>query len=363
MISNEIEIKWTRVRNFLSEKKFDGIIINRISNFAWFTGGGRNYVALNTEFGASSLLVTDKKIYLLSNNIESERMLREELANTGVEPIVLQWHKDDRLFEQVNKVINGKIAVDKPGEKFDYLDISELHFPLLDIEVDRFKNLGKKVTKIVSQICYEIKPGMTENEVAGQLSKEFWANDTIPVVLLIAADERIANFRHPVATDKKIEKCVMVVVCVYEKGLIVSMTRIVNFTKLSEEIKKKHHAVCTVDATFIVSTKPGKTVGEVFRAGIDAYHKTGFQDEWEKHHQGGPCGYKTRYYRATSNSSDVITKNQAFAWNPSITGTKSEDTIITGENLALIITEDEQWPKKNIEINGITVSRPDILVR
>ncbi|MCM8764030.1 MAG: M24 family metallopeptidase, partial [Candidatus Omnitrophica bacterium] len=288
---------------------------------------------------------------------------QEEICQMPVDEIICPWHQDQNLFEMARKIAGDNIGIDKPGEKFDFVDLDSLHFPLLDIEIERFKNLGHKVTKIVSNVCRQIKTGTTENQVAGMLSEHFWTQGTIPVVLLIAADERIASFRHPIATDKKIEKYAMIVVCVFQKGLIVSMTRIVSFGKLHQEIEKKHRAVCEVDATFILSTKPGTAIGEVFKTGVETYRKTGFPDEWEKHHQGGPCGYKTRYYRATENSIDIIKPGYAFAWNPSITGTKSEDTIISTENNPLIITENPEWPSIAIEIGGKCITRPDILVR
>ncbi len=363
MQPEEIKLKWTKLKGLLEQKNLSGVIINRVSNFSWFTGGGNNFVAINTDLGASSLLVTHKKIYLLSNNIESERIKKEEIPNLPVDDIVCLWYQDDGLLDMAKKIAGERIGIDKPGENLEFVDLNSLHLPLLSVEIERFKNLGQKVSKIVSKICYEIKPGMTENQVAGKLSENFWAEGTIPVVLLIAADERISSFRHPIATDKKIEKYVMIVVCVYEKGLIVSMTRLVSFSKISQEIQKKHKAVCDVDAAFILSTRPGHTVGEAFKAGIDAYKKTGYPEEWEKHHQGGPCGYRTRYYRATEKSSEIIKPGYAFAWNPSITGTKSEDTIIVNENNPMIITEHPEWPKINVEIGGTCISRPDILLR
>ncbi len=362
-MKKETEIKWSRVKGMLSEKKMKGVIINKTSNFAWFTGGASNYVALNTENGICSLLLTEKKIYLLTNNIEAGRIKQEEIPDIPVDDVICVWHRDNELFENIGRIVHGEIVIDRPGEKFKTVEIEKLHFPLMETEIERFKNLGQKTTRIVSRICHEIKPGMTEIEVAGMLSNLFWKNGCIPVVMLIASDERISNYRHPIATDKKIEKYVMIVVCVYEKGLILSMTRLVSFAGLNEEIVRKHHAVCIVDAAFIINTKAGNTVSDVFGAGIEAYNRTGFPDEWEKHHQGGPCGYKTRYYRATQKTSYMITSGQAFAWNPSITGTKSEDTIITTDNLPLIISEDPQWPKKFIEYEGISIARPDILVR
>jgi len=55
---------------------------------------------------------------------------------------------------------------------------------------------------------------------------------------------------------------------------------------------------------------------------------------------------------------------QAFAWNPSITGTKSEDTILTapGGGAPEFLTQPLDWPATDVEWGGGTVARPDILV-
>jgi antitoxin VapB len=54
---------------------------------------------------------------------------------------------------------------------------------------------------------------------------------------------------------------------------------------------------------------------------------------------------------------------QAFAWNPSITGTKSEDTMILSSTGAESITTTGDWPMIPVPINGTTYQRPGILVR
>jgi antitoxin VapB len=54
---------------------------------------------------------------------------------------------------------------------------------------------------------------------------------------------------------------------------------------------------------------------------------------------------------------------QVFAWNPSITGTKSEDSILVGETANEIITEIADWPSINVQVGQQVIKRPAILVK
>jgi antitoxin VapB len=92
-----------------------------------------------------------------------------------------------------------------------------------------------------------------------------------------------------------------------------------------------------------------------------AYAETGFPDEWHLHHQGGPAGYEAREYIATPDSADVVSIGQAYAWNPSITGTKSEDTILVGEADNEVLTAIENWPTLPVTVDDQKIARPAIL--
>lgn len=132
---------------------------------------------------------------------------------------------------------------------------------------------------------------------------------------------------------------------------------------MSPNFVKKHQAVVKVDSAFILNSEVGKPIGEIFDEGTKLYHDCRFPEEWKHHHQGGPMGYQERYFVATSGESKKVEINEPFGWNPSISGTKSEDTIIsTGEGIK-IVTEDKMWPSIPVEYEGKTINRPDILVK
>ena len=114
---------------------------------------------------------------------------------------------------------------------------------------------------------------------------------------------------------------------------------------------------------FIQETRPGNKFSDILAKGVQTYQKVGFGEEWKLHHQGGPTGYRPREYLVTPHTTGVVLDNQAVAWNPSITGTKLEDTIITTEKGPEVLTVTPKWPTLTVEYKGTKIPRPDILIR
>ena len=44
----------------------------------------------------------------------------------------------------------------------------------------------------------------------------------------------------------------------------------------------------------------------------------------------------------------MIEDAQAFAWNPSVPGLKSEDTVLAGAALPEVLTVDPHWPTEDV---------------
>jgi antitoxin VapB len=206
-----------------------------------------------------------------------------------------------------------------------------------------------------------LKPGMKEIEIAAVLGEQAQRRGLLPIVNLIATDERIYSYRHPLPTTKKLNRYAMLVLCGRRHGLVASITRLVYFGTMPDDLRRKAEAVAEIDATLISATRPGRTLGEVFRIGQASYARLGFPDEWQLHHQGGPAGYRPREVIATPDSELRVKTGQGYAWNPSITGTKSEDSIMVGEDCAEILTEIPGWPTLSIEAGGQQILRPAIL--
>ena len=361
--TEDVAVKRERMQEFMKANGLGGVLFTRQDAFAWYTGGGYNHVGIATEAGAAALLATPEKDYLIANAIERPRIMDEELEGLGVEPVEFPWDADaSEPVAQAEKILGGaKLATDS-GEFAGA--IKSLRYSLTPYEVEQFKALGKDTGIALAEVCRAVQPGQTEWDVVALMSEAMWKRQIIPVVGLVAADERLSLYRHPIPTNKPIEKAFMLVVCTKRGGLIISSTRLVHFGPLSDELRKKHDAVMQVDATFITESVVGTPVKNVFTKALETYAATGFGEEWKLHHQGGGTGYATRDYKGTHGCTETVQPWQAFAWNPSITGTKSEDTIIATPDGPEIISMIGDWPTVEAPgISGKTVKRADILVR
>ncbi len=364
--TDEIREKERRVREFLQERGLGAILLKRQANFSWLTGGGLNLVGIATEVGAVSLLVTADRKYAISNIIESPRMIDEEkLGSQGFTVLSFPWHEERETSIVREKAGEGGIASDVPFPGATVLaeDIARLRYSLTAEERTRYRWLGEKVSLALEKTLIETRQGEKESEVVGRLCNALWADRIDPITLMSAADERVFRFRHPIPTEKTIDRYLMVSVNARKWGLIVSLTRFVHFGELPPELRKKYRDNVIIDCAFMAATRPGVPASEVLQKGIDAYRERGYPDEWKFHHQGGSIGYTGRDYRANFQTADAVRENQAFTWNPSLTGTKSEDTILATARGPEPITKPILYPTIKAEAGGIAFARPDILVK
>jgi Xaa-Pro aminopeptidase len=363
--AEEVKIKEERLLAMMQREELDAVVITNQNNFAWLTGGGDNHVVTAAERGVASIVFTPNGKYIVTTNIEAGRIMTEEVDQLGYSIEKFAWHNESARGEIVSKIIGGgKAGSDDGGFGLPTINdkIAPLRYSLLPEEIERYRLLGSDCSGVMNTVCRSIKAGMTENEIAAMLSKELYTLGVTPAVLLIAADDRVRKYRHPINTGKKIEQYGMLVACGQRHGLIVSLTRMVHFGGPPDELKKKHRAVTKIDTVINMETKVGAPIGEVFDKGVAQYAAQGFPDEWQLHHQGGPTGYSGRDFVGTSGEKRLVQPNQAFAWNPSITGTKSEDTMIVTDKGAEFISLATDWPMIEIDYQGQTVLREDILV-
>ncbi len=357
------EQKQQAIHGLMEQKGLDGLLLTKASSFAWATDGSSSYINTASSFGEASLLITNRGKYLITNNIEAERLDHEEhLKEQGWQFQVAPWWQPNPALADLTHELRVGADTSLTGADDLSSEIAHLRADLSPEEDDRFRTLGKWCAEAMGEAIRAVKPGMSEYEIAALLGEAAQKRGAQPIVNLIATDERIYAYRHPLPVDKKLERYAMLVLCGRWQGLVASITRLVYFGQLPDELRQKQEACARVDAAFITGTRPGRTLGEVFADAQATYAAAGFKDEWQLHHQGGPAAYEPREWLATPGNQDKVLLNQAYAWNPSITGVKSEDTILVGEQGNQVITAIAGWPMIQVTLDdGTSIERPAIL--
>ena len=356
---SELEQKLTRISDLLERRSLDALYLSRISSFAWATCGAASYINTATTTGEASLLITRSGRYMITNNIEAPHYEKEEgLKDQGWEFVIHPWFEGS---DALQRYAGGmKIGADTamPGAADLSAELAEMRMNLLPEEHERYRKVSRLTADALEAAVRATRPGMAEYEIAGLIAKECFDRAVLPIVNLIATDERIYGFRHPLPADKKrLDKYAMLIVCGRKYGLVTSCTRLVHFGPLPDDLKKKQNAVVNIDAQVIAATRTGASLGDMFGVIQRAYTDNGYPEEYRLHHQGGSAGYEPREFFATPGTAVQVRTGQAYAWNPSITGVKVEDTVLITETGPEVMTEMSDWPMIETE----SLKRPAIL--
>jgi Xaa-Pro aminopeptidase len=414
-----------RLIDWLDRSDFDGIIISRRDNFTWLVNS-RNWVLANSPVGIAALYIprqlaasvdtddagtdmaadaagTDKagaaadgvavgdksadgnnKIVLIADTIDGRRILEEELScncsgcgavgrdsditspnqlSTGFELLQYPWYSDSASFFR-DFIGDRKIASDTGivGTVNVQDDLVEIRSILSESEQTAYRHLGLKCAEIVEDICRSADSEMTENQIAIMVRKRCVADGISPDCVLVGSDERIMKYRHPMPTEKTINHLLMIVLGAEQGGLNVSLTRFVSFGKPSSDYLERFVKTQQIFAQMQGLTQDGMAYSTFFRHVQKLYNQAGYADEWQKHHQGGPTGYACREKIIAPTTPGSIRNDQAYAWNPTINGTKAEDTTLLTADGIEILTRTNNWPVTYFDTPNGAISVADILV-
>ena len=326
------EIRSEKLRGLMQGLGVGAVLLLRPANFAWYTNGADNRVDRSAPFGVASVLVTPDAAYVVADNIEAARMRDEE--GVGLEVAEYPWHQDP---EATVRELAGSVVLGAdhpfPGAR----DVSDAVAPLryvLDADaIELYRRAGVETAAAMGEAAGEVTPGMSEEEAAAGILYSCRRRGLDADVVLVAADERIASYRHPIPKGNAIERRAMLVVCAEMGGLYVSLTRFVELEEPGEELARRQAACAEILRRIREeATRPGRTLADAFTDCRSFYAEAGFPYEWRSHHQGGLAGYATREIIATDVTHQEIKPGMAFAWNPSLPGAKAEETFVLTED-------------------------------
>lgn len=350
--ASEVSSKLELIRNALSETGAKGVLLRGTDWFAWATAGGSNTVLLTAETGVAEVLVTTEDAWILTDEIEAQRLRDEELPASfqmQINPWADSTARDSFVREATE---GGRILSDRPTNHQDSLPASLINHKrvMMRSELERYRQVGRKASEAMTEVLSAAQPTWTEYQLAGAGAEALWARGLHPALTLVAGERRLPLYRHATPTREPLGKIAMLVFCARGYGLYANLTRFVSFGSLSAEDGELHRHVREIEATALNLSRADTPLNAVYHALEQAYQQHGYPQAIHEHHQGGTTGYLARETIANPASTESLAGNMVVAWNPSLVRAKIEDTFVILRDGLENLTLDPNWP--SIEVEG-----------
>ena len=353
-LNEEVSHKLELIRSALAETEASALRLRGTDWFCWATAGGSSTVLLTAETGVGEVLVTPEDAWVLTDEIEGQRLKDEELSE-NFKVHTNPWADGAERESFVREVTNGgKVLSDRPiphVEKRLPASLQQHKRVMMSSEVERYREVGRKASEAMTEVLRAAKPTWTEYQLAGAGAEALWARGIHPALTLVAGERRLPLYRHATATGEAIGRQAMLVFCARGYGLYANLTRFVSFGALGDKNAELHRHVREIEAQTLNLCKPETSLDAVYHALAQAYEQHGFPNAIREHHQGGTTGYLAREVVANpTTTTDTLAENMAVAWNPSLTGAKIEDTfVILKDGKLENLTFDPNWPSVEVE--------------
>jgi Xaa-Pro dipeptidase len=368
VVDAEVEEKLGRIRAHLDAHGLDGALLTTQPNVTWALGGRDHWVSRSLERSFAWVYVDADRLLVLALDNERARLLEEvRVESLGAELVTGPWW--GTLEDVATTVVGSRVLNDGygPGERAP-LAIQRLRLELTDAERRRLRHLGAETCEAVEDALLELDAreldAMSERELSSRVVAGFETRGIVAGGIMVGGRGRRERFRHPVVTDAPVGRDALVVVVGVRGGLNVALSRTVSAGPVDPVLAERHALACAIEAAMIDASRPGTMWTDALEAGIERYAAGGHPDEWRAHTQGGPIGYGPREYIAYPRESGVsvveprVLEHQAFAWNPTVLGAKSEDTFIVDEGGATSVSNSDRWPA--LQLDG-DIRRPAVL--
>ena len=363
---SEFDRKLERLRAHLRDRGYGGAVIARQDDFAWITSGGDNRVLRSVEDGVGILAITPERVWLVAYTMDAARVHDDELAGTSVEVVPLKWHEGTPEARAVALCGGGRILSDVrvAGADLDPAAFARLHHPLSELEVARCREVGARTDAILRRVAEGLRPDRTEADVAAELVAEYERGGMTVEVCLVGGSERIARYRHPLASPTPVGEVVLLHPAVRWRGLHANVTRMVCLGgSVPPELERRYTAVCQLQALTLSMCLPGTPFRSIFEARRTLYAQLGFPDEWELHFPGGPTGYRLVEPAAGADPERTVSDGQVFDWFITVSGAKVEELSLTHGGRRELLSATGAWPTRPFTSGDLTLETPWLLVR
>ena len=341
----------SKLKNLLSEKHIDAVLVSKRENFMYFSGfnGTSGYLLLSNK---EKILLTDSR-YL------------EQARNQAPDFRVIDYK--NKLMETLKEVVDElgfkTIGIESKVVSYDdytkykkYNFVEEIVCLGNSLDMQRIVKDEEELKLIIeavgladrafSNVLKFIKPGVAEVEVAAEIEYYLKRNGARgPSFDTIVASGKRSSLPHGIASEKKIELGDPIIIdfgAIY-KDYCSDMTRTVFVGEPNEEMKKIYKIVQEAQNIAVTKVSKGMTCKEVDLLARGIIEKFGYGERFG-HGLGHGVGLEIHEGPTLSPKLESILENNMVItvepgiYVPELGGVRIEDMAIIHENSPRILT-------------------------
>jgi Xaa-Pro aminopeptidase len=338
-------IRIAKLRRALLESDFDGmVIIDRANTF--YLSGFRGSASILIIMPDVAIFLTDSRYY--------ERA--RKILSVNFDVILLKGDGKEQIKSFFG--IRGKLRIAFESavsyEKYCWLSkavrparlieagklVRDLRLQKDEHEIRCIRRAASITDKCMAQICSEIKPGITERDVAIRIRRFFEdagaEGESFPCI--VASGPNAALPHHEVSRRKlKSGDVVLIDLGCIVGGYCSDMTRTVYLGSVSDEEKEIYNIVLESQKKGLKAVEPGILAKQVDAIVRDYISKCGYGDAFG-HNTGHGVGISVHEFPSIGRTSSAVLKEgmvitiEPGIYIPGFTGVRIEDLVlVTGD--------------------------------
>jgi Xaa-Pro aminopeptidase len=359
----DIDVKQELVAGVLADMGCEAVVLLMPAHVAWLTAGlsARGLVADSERPG---VLTNGRQRWLLCSNVDTQRLFDEELDQLGFQLKEWQWAagRSELLFT----ITQGyTVAADRPFPQVPMANdrLRPLLRVLSPFEREQFRALGAAVAHAVEATARTLRPGESEEEVAGQLGHRLLHRGVEPAVLSVVADGRGAKYRRAGFTPAAVERTCTVQATGQRDGLFATAGRSVSFGPPPDEFGTAFDLALKLGAVYRSFTRPGAAVAPAAGAAGAVLAGTPFEFDARLSQPGYGAGRFAAEELRRAGSDEPLAAGQAVVWQPRVGPAALADTVLVTADGYEPVTPPTEWPFKRVTVRGAAHDVPDLLLR
>jgi len=347
----DIQHKHAAVKQLLQARQLDAILLQRPSNFAWFTSGGDCSRGGSSDASAALFITADARV-VVTNNAESAQLFDRELQGLGFQLKERPWHEpratlmddlcrgrnvaSDARFNGTPTSVrrSSRCACRSRRSSAASSAIWDRRWPTrsrrLAAIVSRAKANAKSREKslTVSSDTRSIRSGSRSAPTAGR--------PPIPIGHSARSPCSARSPSRPLAGGRAVP------------GRLAD-----DFVRHSpDELQNDHHKTNLIQASGMFFTQANFAMFEIWSRVARIYEKFKCDDSWERTEQAEVIGYELAEYPVVPRSEFQIAPRMPVYWHPAVGAAMSGDTILVGDGQFEVLTPRKAGPRSKWSSKG-----------